>query len=99
MSFKQTLENFIGDCLGYSRCPVTGDTYLCVNRIALPVSRTGVVLIRSDAFDRAFPKEIAKRVLERCGSEKVYSEREIVEEIKKGNYQTLFEPSSRAYDR
>ncbi|MCH7568843.1 MAG: hypothetical protein IIA87_05475, partial [Nanoarchaeota archaeon] len=50
MKTKQRIKNLIGSFLGYSNCPITGDTYWHTDTVSVPYTENRGVLISARAF-------------------------------------------------
>ena len=82
------LKNFIGDVLGYGRCPVTRDTYWRTKVASVHYSENQGVVISARALRNVPPEQIARVVFEEgqkqgknYRGEKLYSLDEIMAHI------------------
>ena len=89
MKTKQRIKNLIGSFLGYSNCPITGDTYWHTDTVSVPYTENRGVLISARAFSEVPAEDIARKVHEisrDCwhGFERGYSLEKITEQIPEG---------------
>ena len=96
MGFKQGLKNFVGDLVGYSRCPVTGDTFMASDRIAVPYSSHDSQLILEMALRSYSPTEITRKILGSIHSSQperaTFSANAIIDILRQGEYEQRPEP-------
>jgi len=65
MSLGINVKNFIGDFLGYGRCPVTRDTYWRNEIVSVNYSYKSGILVSARALKESSAEEVARVVFER----------------------------------
>ena len=82
------IKNFIGNFLGYGRCPVTQDTYWNTDLVSVPYSERSGIIISKRALSEVPKEKIAEMVLETSRTHVPHNRRfslqEIVEQIPSG---------------
>ncbi len=74
MEILQSIKNYIGDCLGYIRCPITRDTLWRENLVRVPYTEHQKLIISRKGLISLKKEELARQVFEKANEGLGYPE-------------------------